>query len=24
VMGEFVKEVNLDEGRLVVDWDPDF
>lgn len=24
VMGECVKEVNLDEGRLVVDWDPDF
>lgn len=24
VVGEFVKEVNLGEGRLVVDWDPDF
>jgi 16S rRNA processing protein RimM len=24
VMGEFVKEVRLDEGILIVDWDPDF
>lgn len=24
VAGQFVKEVNLEEGRLVVDWDPDF
>jgi len=24
VMGQFVKEVNLDEGRMLVDWDADF
>ena len=24
VLGEYVKEVSLDQGRLVVDWDPDF
>lgn len=24
VIGEFVKEVKLDEGVLTVDWDPDF
>jgi 16S rRNA processing protein RimM len=24
VTGEFVKEVRLDEGVMVVDWDPDF
>lgn len=24
VMGEYVKEVRLDEGFLMVDWDPDF
>jgi 16S rRNA processing protein RimM len=24
VTGEFIKEVNLDEGYLIADWDPDF
>lgn len=24
VMGEYVKEVRLEEGVLIVDWDPDF
>ncbi len=24
VIGQFVKDVNLDEGFMVVDWDPDF
>ncbi len=24
VLGRYVKEVNLDRGLLVVDWDPDF
>jgi 16S rRNA processing protein RimM len=24
VVGEFVKRVDLNEGRIVVDWDPDF
>ena len=24
VVGEFVREVRLDEGLLIVDWDPDF
>ncbi len=24
VLGQFVKEVNLDEGRMLVDWDADF
>lgn len=24
VVGEYVKTVNLDEGFLIVDWDPDF
>ncbi|HYE36981.1 ribosome maturation factor RimM [Methylocaldum sp.] len=24
VVGEFVKDVNLNEGVLIVDWDPDF
>ena len=24
VIGQFVKEIDLDEGVMVVDWDPDF
>jgi 16S rRNA processing protein RimM len=24
IVGEFVKEVRIDEGVLIVDWDPDF
>ena len=24
VIGEFIKELNLEEGYLVADWDPDF
>ena len=24
VVGEFIKEVRLDQGVLIVDWDPDF
>lgn len=24
VMNEFIKSVNIDEGYLIVDWDPDF
>lgn len=24
VQGQFVKDVNLEEGRMLVDWDPDF
>ncbi len=24
VMGDYVKEINLDEGKMVVDWDADF
>ena len=24
VRGDFVKEINLDEGKMIVDWDADF
>jgi 16S rRNA processing protein RimM len=24
VMGDFVKEVRLEQGEMTVDWDPDF
>ena len=24
VIGDFIKELNLEEGYLVADWDPDF
>jgi 16S rRNA processing protein RimM len=24
VQGQFVKDINLEEGRMLVDWDPDF